>query len=150
MEVKELTSATLMLELDKTWHNTLVVNDCLLKNNNSGTAPIIVSNTSLSTQVLKKGTYLGRAATVKLIHAESAKAVSTNIGKNEGEWSAVEAQTYSNERISWRKQELRKQLQCPSNSQSLSAEEINLLYDTVEQYHDVFALDDGERGDKPC
>ena len=78
VKVKELTSATLMLELDKTWHNTLVVNDCLLTSDNSGTAPIIVSNTSLSTQA-------GRAATVTLIHAESDKDVSNNIEESEGE-----------------------------------------------------------------
>ena len=134
VEVKELTSATLMLELDKTWHNRLVVNDCLLMTHNSGTAPIIVSNTSLSTQVLKKGTHLGRAATLNLIHAEYD--VNTNIEESEGKWSAVETQTYSNGSISWWKQD-----------QSLSAEEISMLYDIVEQCPDIFALDDGMRGE---
>ena len=61
----------LMLELDKSWHNILMVDDCLLKIDDSGMAQIIVSNTSLSTQVLKKGTYLGKAAKVKLICANT-------------------------------------------------------------------------------
>ena len=51
-----------MLEIDKSWHDMLVVSDCLLKNDNGarGTAPIFVFNTSFSTQVLRKGTYIFR------------------------------------------------------------------------------------------
>ena len=57
VEVRELTgtnlgSTDLMLELDMSWHNILMVDDCLLKRDDNGMAPIIVSNTSLSTQVL--------------------------------------------------------------------------------------------------
>ena len=33
-----------------------MVNDCLLRNDESGSAPIIMFNTSLCTQVLKEGT----------------------------------------------------------------------------------------------
>ena len=42
----------MMLELDQPWQDTLIVNDCLLKRDGRGTAPIVVSHASLSTQVL--------------------------------------------------------------------------------------------------
>ena len=62
VRVKRLIGTDLMLELDKSWHGTLVVSDCLLKDDDGtcGTAPIIVSNTSFSTQqrgVSRKGGY---------------------------------------------------------------------------------------------
>ena len=63
-------------------------------------APIIVSNTSLSTQVLKKGTYLGKAATVKLIHADI-EGYGTGTEESEEELPSIESLTYSNERMCW-------------------------------------------------
>ena len=62
VRVKRSTGTDLMLELHKSWHGTLVVSDCLLKNDDGtcGTAPIIVSNTSFSTQVLRKGGVSGK------------------------------------------------------------------------------------------
>ena len=70
VEVKESTNTTyLMLELDQSWHDTLMVNDCLIRNDGSGSAPIILFNTSLYTQVYKEGMCLGKAAKVDLIHA---------------------------------------------------------------------------------
>ena len=105
MRVKRSTGTDLMLELDKSWHGTLVVSDCLLKNDDGtcGTAPIIVSNTSFSTQVLRKGAYLGKAATVNLIHVDAENSDSIVA---EDELLTTEALTYSNELICWWKQEL--------------------------------------------
>ena len=119
VEVRELTGTNLggtdlMLELDKSWHNILMVDDHLLKRDDSGMAPIIVSNTSLSTQVLKKGKYLGKAATVKLICADI-RGYSTATEESKEELPSTEPLIYSNECICWRKQELRKQLQCSSS-----------------------------------
>ena len=89
-----------MLELDKSWHDMLVVSYCLLKNDNGarGTAPIFVSNTSFSTQVLRKGTYLGETATVNLIHADTENGDSIVAID---ELLTTDSQTYSNERICW-------------------------------------------------
>ena len=57
VEVKESTNTTyLMLEFDQSWHDTLIVNDCLIRNGGSGCAPIILFNTSLCTQVIEEGT----------------------------------------------------------------------------------------------
>ena len=105
VRVKRSIGTDLMLELDKSWHGTLVVSDCLLKNNDGacGTAPIIVSNTSFYTQVLRKGAYLGMAATVNLIHVDAENSDSIVA---EDELLTTEALTYSNERIYWQKQEL--------------------------------------------
>ena len=50
---------------------TLMVNDRLIRNDGSSSVPIIVFNTSLCTQVLKEGMYLGKAAKVDLIHAKA-------------------------------------------------------------------------------
>ena len=147
VKVKELTGTHLMLELDKSWHDILRVSDCLLKSNDGDTAPIIVSNTSLSTQVLKKGTYLGKAATVNLIHADTKEDDNATTEGSGDDLPVGEVLTYSNERICWRKQELRKQLQCSSNTELLSTEEKNRLFGTLEQYHDTFSLEDGERGE---
>ena len=133
-----------MLELDKSWHDTIVVSDCLLKNDDGahGIAPIVVYNTSFSTQVLRKGTYLGKAATVNLINADAENCDNIVAGD---ELLTTEAQAYSNERICWRKQELRRQLQC--HPQSLSTEEMSQVYNVLEQYHGIFSLDEGERGE---
>ena len=104
VRVKRSTGTNLMLELDNSWHGTLVVSDSLLKNDDGtcGTAPIIVTNTSFSTQVLRKGAYLGKATTVSIVA--------------EDELLTTEALTYSNEWICWQKQELRRQLQCAIHS----------------------------------
>ena len=48
VKVKKPTGTNLMLELDKSWNDALLVKDCLLKSEDSGTAPIIMSNASLS------------------------------------------------------------------------------------------------------
>ena len=98
-----------MLELDKIWHDTIVVNVCLLKNNDGacGTVPIIMSNTSFSTQVVRKGAYLGKAATVNLIHVDAKNSDSIIA---EDELLTTKALTYSNEHICWHKQELQRQL----------------------------------------
>ena len=58
VSIKKSTGTDLMLALDKSWHETIIVSDCLLKNDDGarGTAPIVVYNTSFSTQVLRKGT----------------------------------------------------------------------------------------------
>ena len=109
VKVKEPAGTDLMLELDKSWQDILLVKDCLLKSKNSGSAPIIMTSTSLSTQVLKKGTYLGKAATVDLIHAD-ANADKVDIEDSEQELSALQNRTHSNERVCWRKQELKRQL----------------------------------------
>ena len=144
VKVAGLTDNHLLLEPDESWRNTVIVADCLLKNDGSGTAPIILSNASLSTQILKKGTYLGKAATVNLINSED----DNDSQEAENDLPLIEAQTYSNERVCWQKQKLGRQIQiqCPS-SQSLSAEEMNKLLTTLEQYHDVFSLEDEDRGE---
>ena len=117
-----------------------------LKSENSGSAPIIMSNTSLSTQVLKRGTYLGKAATVDLIHADT-NADRVDIEESEQELSALQNRTYSNERVCWRKQELKRQLQSFSTTSAVSKEEMQQLYDTLEGFHDIFLIDDDERGE---
>ena len=106
------------------------------------TAPIFVSNTSFSTQVLRKGTYLGEAATVNLIHADAENGDSIVAID---ELLTTDPQTYSNERICWRKQELQRQLQC--HPQSLSVKEMSQVYNVLEQYHGIFSMDEGERGE---
>ena len=61
-----------MLEHDKSWQDIrtytlpLKLSD---KSKDSGLAPITKTNTSLSTQVLKSGTYLEKTAFVDPIHA---------------------------------------------------------------------------------
>ena len=97
----------LMLELDKSWHSIVMVDNCLLKRDDSCMAPIIVSNMSLFTQVLKKGMYLEKAATVKLICADTG-GYSTATEESKEELPSIEPLTYSNERICWLKQELGK------------------------------------------
>ena len=135
-----------MLELNKSWNDALLVKDCLLKSEDSGTAPIIMSNASLSTQVLKKGTYLGKAARVDLIRTD-ADENNINTEESEEKFSVLNYQTYSNERLCWRKQELKNQLQSVSTSLSVSAEEMKQLYDILGEFHDIFSLDDDERGE---
>ena len=89
-----------MLELDKSWNDALLVKDCLLKSEDSGTAPIIMSNASLFTQALKKGTCLGKAATVDLIRTD-ADENNINTEESEEKFSVLNYQTYSNERLCW-------------------------------------------------
>ena len=110
VKVKEPAGTDLMLELDKFWQDILLVKDCLLKSKSSASVPIIMTNTSLSTQVLKRGTYLGKAATIDLIHAD-ANVDRVDIEESEQELSALQNQTHPNKRVCWRKQELKKQLQ---------------------------------------
>ena len=129
VRVKRSTGTDIMLELDKSWNGTLVVSYSLLKNDDGtcGTAPIIVSITSFSTQVLRKGVYLGKAATVNLIHVDAENSDSIVA---EDELLTTEALTYSNERTCWQKQELQRQLQC--HSQLLSRKERNRLYNVLQ------------------
>ena len=105
-----------------------------------------MTNTSLSTQVLKRGTYLGKAVTVDLIHADT-DANRADVEESEQELSVLQNQTYSNERVCWRKQELRKQLQSFPTTSAVPKEQMQQLYDTLEEYHDIFSLDDDEHGE---
>ena len=150
VEVKESTNTTyLMLELDQSWHDTLMVNDCLIRNDGSGSAPIILFNTSLYTQVLKEGMCLGKAAKVDLIHATVDEIGSHHSeGKDDScvDLCVMNVRTFSNEHIHWRKQELRKQVKC-SNSQVLSLAEMDKLLTTLEEYHHIFSIAEGERGE---
>ena len=150
VEVKESTDTSyLMLELDQLWHNTLMVNDCLLKNDGSGSAPIIVFNTSLCTQVLEKGTYLGKAAKVNLIQANTGGTDDHHSEEMDDPYdpSVMNVRTLSNEHIHWRKQELRNQVNCSSNSKLLSLAEMDKLLSTLEEYHHIFSIVEGERGE---
>ena len=146
VKVKEPAGTDLMLELDKSWQDILLVKDCLLKSKNSGSAPIIMTNTSLSAQVLKRGTYLGKAATVDLIHADT-NADRIDIEESEQELSALQNRAYSNECVCWRKQELKRQLQSFSTTSAVSKEEMQQLYDTLEGFHDIFSIEDDKRGE---
>jgi len=146
VKVKEPAGTDLMLELDKSWQDIIMVKDCLLKSENSGSAPIIMTNTSLSTQVLKRGTYLGKAATVDLIHTDT-NDDRVDIEESEQELSALQNRTYSNERVCWRKQELKRQLQSFSTTSAVSKEEMQQLYDTLEGFHDIFLIKDDECGE---
>ena len=47
------------------------MNDCLLNSDGSGTASIVVSNASLSTQALQKGMHLLGKAAVNLIEMDT-------------------------------------------------------------------------------
>jgi len=77
-----------------------MVNDCLVKNDGSGSAPIIVFNTSLCAQVLKKGTYLGRAAKVNLIHVRTDSS-SGHHSEVMDDLCVMNIVTLSNEHIHW-------------------------------------------------
>ena len=120
VEGNESTNTTyLMLELDQSWHDTLMVNSCLIRNDGSGSASIIVFNTSLYTQVLKEGMCLGKVAKVDLIHSK-ADEIGNHLPEGKDDSCVMNVRTFSNEHIHWRKQELRKQVKCYSNSQVLS------------------------------
>ena len=114
--------------------------DCLLKSRDSGSAPIIMTNTSLSTQVLKRGTYLEKAVTVDLIHADTDANRADVEERMKPELSVLKNQTYSNVRVCWRKQELRKQLQSFPTTSAVPKEQMQQLYDTLEEYHTSFRL----------
>jgi len=110
VELKESIDTNLVLELDLSWYNTLMVNDWMLRNDGSGSAPIITFNTSLCTQVLKKGTYLGKAAKVNL---SVDKMTDDSCCERTDYLCKMNPQilsTESTERIQWRKQELQKQI----------------------------------------
>ena len=85
---------------------------------------------------------MGEAATVNLTHADAENGDSI-VAIDES--LTTDPQTYSNERICWRKQELQRQLQC--HPQSLSVEEMSQVYNVLEQYHGIFSMDEGERGE---
>jgi len=55
-----------MLELHQLWHDTFMVNDCLLKNDGTGSAPIVVRNTDCVPRCSRR-VY---AVKVNLIHAK--------------------------------------------------------------------------------
>ena len=110
VEVEKSTNTTyLMLELDQSWHDTLMVNDCLIRNDGSGSASIIVFNTSLFTQVLKEVMCLGKAAKVDLIHSKTDE-IGSHHSERKDDSCVMNVRTFSNEHIHWRKQELRKQV----------------------------------------
>ena len=121
-----------------------MVNDCLIRIDGSGSAPIIVFNTSLYTQVLKEGMYLGKAAKVDLIHADE---IGSHYSEEKDDSCVMNVRTCSNEHLHWRKQELRKQVKCSSNSQELSLAEKDKLLTTLEEYHHIFLIAEEERGE---
>ena len=60
--------------------------------------------------------------------------------------SVVEvAPVSSSDRITWRKQDLRRLLKVSLSSEVLSLEEMDRLFIIMDQYHDVFSLEDEER-----
>jgi len=94
---------------------------------------------SLSTQVLKKRTCLGKAAAVNLIEADTGNG---DHGVRFG-W-AISGGGRSCLFVIWRKQEFWRLLKESFSSEVLSIEDMERL---MEQYHDVFSLEDWERGE---
>ena len=93
-----------------------MVNGCLLRNNGSGSAPIVMFNTSLCTQVLKEGTYLEKAAKVNLIQTRVDEPDDSCCGRTD-DLCEMNVWILSTECIQWRKQELQKQISSSYNPQ---------------------------------
>ena len=123
-----------------------MVIDCLIRNDGSGSAPTVVFNTSLYTQVLKEGMHVGKAAKVDLIQA-IADEIGSHHSEGKDDSCVMNVRTFSNEHIHWRKQELKKQMKCSSNFQVLSLAEMDKLLTTLEEYHHIFSIAEGERGE---
>jgi len=138
---QKISSAMTKGILDQSWQDILIVNDCSLKSDG-----VVVSNASLSTQALKKGTYLGKAAAVNLIEVDTGNG-DHGVAEEGLDESSVVKVAPPNECITWQKQELRKLLKESFSSEDLSMEDMDRLLIMMEQYYVVFSLEDGEQGE---
>ena len=115
----------------------LTVEDAVITAPENGVAKLIVTNCSGFTQSVPRGTYLGEAEVAEVL-------ATVEPDKNEpssAEAVTVKRTTFSSE--AWRREKLMETLELPD----LPPPDLRLLREFLADHHDVFSLEDGERGE---
>ena len=115
----------------------LTVEDVVITAPENGVAKLIVTNCSGFTQSVPRGTYLGEAEVAEVL-------ATVEPDKNEpssAEAVTVKRTTFSSE--AWRREKLMETLELPD----LPPPDLRLLREFLADHHDVFSLEDGERGE---
>ena len=113
-----------------------MVNDCLLRNNGSGSAPITMFMFA----------YVHRYSRKTNIWDKLLRSTKTEGGACDriDDLCELNVWTFSTECIHWRKQELERQISS-SNPQVMSPVEKDKLLTTFKEYHDTISITEGDR-----
>ena len=153
---------TVLLEPSKSLDQSLKVEESLLEvKEDSSTALVIVNNSNTSCQLMK-GMELGKAIGAAIVYhtqqekeslltpqspatAVSLTTESEMIQQSLNVYSTAVPTSTSSEHVKWRQQKLCKLLR--DNKGRLSERDHLSLEDLISEYHDVFNLDEDERGE---
>ena len=139
------------------------ISDCVIQPTSEGTARIILTNHLGVSQKLEKGLELGTGTdTADILTSGSALKdseneesgwdleLATQVAENQvstSQDSPSISQVQTEDREQWRRLRLRDALTVEFADLSIPTQEKELLYSAVEDFHDVFCLEDGERGE---
>ena len=150
-----------LLEPSQSLDQSLKVEECLLEVKEDGSTALVIVNNSNSSCQLKKGMEFGQAIGAAIVdHTQQeslltpqlpATAVSLTtesemMQQSLNVYSVAVPTTTSSERVKWRQQQLSQLLR--DTKGRLSSEGDHLpLEELLSEYHDVFSLDEDERGE---
>ena len=131
----------------------LHIEDSLLEVDRDGTAVVVVSNTSKTSHLLKKGEEFGTVQDVSMVNLlkpnlnASSQVQIVSCAETEDTpdlATCVEDGKFTKEREQWRRQQMKSL--CSVNH-NLTPEESSQLLELLANHHDVFSLEEGERGE---
>ena len=118
----------------------LHIEESLLEVDRDGIAVIVASNTSKTSHLLKKGEELRTVQDVSMVNLPKFKLCHV-LRQLEDTSDVVEDGEFTNERVQWRRQQMK--LLCNVNP-NLTLEESSQLAELLASHHDVFSLEEGE------
>ena len=118
----------------------LHIEESLLEVDRDGTAVIVASNTSKTSHLLKKGEELRTVQDVSMANLPKFKLCHV-LRQLEDTSDVVEDDKFTNERVQWRRQQMK--LLCNVNP-NLTLEESSQLAELLASHPDVFSLEEGE------
>ena len=141
---------TILIEPSKSLDHSLQVEKSLLEVKEDGSAAMMIVNNSNTSVQLKKGLELGQAIGVEVVdHTLRNTSLSTQskikqqIPESLNVFSVTVPPNISNERVKWRQKQMGNFL----SSAKLSEKDQQLFEQLLSDYHDVFSLEEDERGE---
>ena len=141
---------TILIEPSKSLDHSLQVEESLLEVKEDGSAAMMIVNNGNTSVQLKKGLELGQAIGIEVVdHTLQSTTLSTEsemkqqIPESLNVFSVTVPPNISNERVKWRQQQMGNLL----NSAKLSEKDQQLFEQLLSEYHDVFSLEEDDRGE---
>ena len=144
----------LLLEPNPVLGEALSIDNFLVQLHNGESTAITISKYSTTTHILNEGDEIGTVSRVNVVdsYATDPDLPDHSVMENINDYSLIDAEVpsnskcddYSHEKSEWRKEQLVRL--CGSNP-LLSPDESSKLNKVLCAYHDIFSLEEGERGE---